>query len=326
MVAITLGLLILVGLSMFYLNSSRAQAELEKSSRQIENGRYAMQTLMEDIRQAGYYAEFDPQSAGLPLPATLPDPCSATVGALTAALPLPIQGYNGASPSCLSDVKPGTDVVAVRRVGTCVKGTTDCPARAGDLFFQASLCNGPGELGSTTPTDYFALSPDLSALNRHKKDCTTIADRRQLLVRLYFVANNDQAGDGVPTLKRVDIGAGGASAPVSIASGIDDLQFDYGLDTGNNGTPAVQAADPSTYGACAPAACVQQWASAVAVNIHLLARNELQTAGYTDTKTYALGLNPDGTARSVGPFNDHFKRHAFQSDVQMLNPSGRRAK
>ncbi|MGH8846537.1 MAG: PilW family protein, partial [Polaromonas sp.] len=49
MVSITIGLVLLAGLTALIARQSSTQAELEKSSRQIENGRYAMQLLNEDI-------------------------------------------------------------------------------------------------------------------------------------------------------------------------------------------------------------------------------------------------------------------------------------
>src|SRR5512140_3427838 len=75
MISITIGLILLAGLGALIAQQSRTQAELDKSSRQIENGRYAMQLLQDDIQLAGYYGEYS-AVAGLPVPATLPNPCS----------------------------------------------------------------------------------------------------------------------------------------------------------------------------------------------------------------------------------------------------------
>src|SRR5450759_3134856 len=74
MVSITIGLILLAGLTALIAQQSSTQAELEKSSRQIENGRYAMQLLQDDIQLAGYYGEYS-AAATLALPASLPNPC-----------------------------------------------------------------------------------------------------------------------------------------------------------------------------------------------------------------------------------------------------------
>ena len=85
MVSITIGLILLAGLTGLIARQSSAQSELEKSSRQIENGRYAMQLLNEDVQMAGYYGEFS-NVGSLAVPSALPDPCVVTVSAIEAAM------------------------------------------------------------------------------------------------------------------------------------------------------------------------------------------------------------------------------------------------
>ena len=89
MVALALGLLILVGLSTLFANTSVARGEIDKACRQIENGRFALQTLTDDIRHAGYYGAlaFPPAA-----PAAMPDPCSTVTAAVQAAIGRPLQG------------------------------------------------------------------------------------------------------------------------------------------------------------------------------------------------------------------------------------------
>ena len=117
MIASAIGLLVLAGMATLFVSNSRAQTEIEKANRQIENGRYAIDLLTSDLRNAGYYGEFDPSR--MPDPAALPDPCDTDLADIRAALPLSVQGFNNAedkSVACLTDLKPGTDIVVVRRV------------------------------------------------------------------------------------------------------------------------------------------------------------------------------------------------------------------
>lgn len=326
MVAITIGLLILAGLSTIFLNSSKARGEVEKSNRQIENGRYAVQLLTEDLRLAGFYAEFDP--AELPLPSAKPNPCLTATADLIAAMPLHIQGYDGgATLSCLDDVKTGTDILVVRHVSSCVAGTTNCDATVtGIPYFQASLCNAPTEMGSPDAANHFALNTDTASLTRHKRDCTTLANIRRYRTHIYFIANNDNAGDGIPTLKRAELGAGSFSI-VPLAEGIENLQIEYGMDTNADGAPDAYSANPDSYNSCSGAACVTNWQNVVMAKLHLLARNTEATAGYSDGKTYTLGLKADGTANSVSIGADSlrpYKRHVYQAMVRLNNPAGRR--
>jgi type IV pilus assembly protein PilW len=55
MVSVTLGLLILSGVLIVFVNASAARNEVERTSRQIENGRYASELLSEDLRLAGFF-------------------------------------------------------------------------------------------------------------------------------------------------------------------------------------------------------------------------------------------------------------------------------
>ena len=57
MVAIAIGLILMAGLAVLFANSSQSGNEIEKSVRQIENGRYALELLNEDVSVAGYYGE-----------------------------------------------------------------------------------------------------------------------------------------------------------------------------------------------------------------------------------------------------------------------------
>lgn len=335
MVALAIGAIILAALAAVFFTSSLSRRETDRSARQIENGRYAMQLLTSELKLAGYYAEFDPSVLLMTL-AALPDPCATTVAAWNAALPLHIQGVDNPSgpsiPSCISDLRAGTDVVVIRRTATCVRGTGDCDGTvAGMPYFQASLCGSATELFSLSPADYFALDTDETKFDRHKRNCVTVADIRRFRVDIYFVANNDNAGDGIPTLKRAELGSAGFTIR-PLVEGIDNLQLEYGIDTGcsatNPGNPCTFTADPTTFNGCAGNACVLNWRNAMSVRLNLLARTTDTSPGHSDNKVYTLGKKADGTDNNFPPsgtgYNDGYKRHVYQADVRLINPAGRR--
>jgi type IV pilus assembly protein PilW len=129
MVSITIGLFLLAGLTTLFVNASRSQAELLKSSQQIENGRYAIDLLSVDLHHAGYYGDFNylPPLIGAPIvyPALLPDACDLDLPDMLAALPIHVQGFNdppaaSAVVACLPDANhvPRTDILVVRRAHT----------------------------------------------------------------------------------------------------------------------------------------------------------------------------------------------------------------
>jgi type IV pilus assembly protein PilW len=335
LVSVTMGLLIVVGMVTLFFHNSRAQAEIERANRQIESGRDAIDMLSGDLRNAGFYGEFDPTL--LTVPAAVPDPCAATLAALKAMLPLHVQGVDAGEtmPSCVSDVRPGTGLVVVRHTRACITGDPNCSANdpTGPLF-QASLCGNASELGSANPADWYGLDVDAAQLTRHQRDCGTTAGTGTLAVtrryqtHVYFVANNDLPGDGIPTLKRAELRYQDSQlkfVPVPLVEGIENLQFEYGIDTHGDGTVGLYTSAPASANGCAQPACgASNWRNVVAVRVHVLARSPSTTPGYVDAKTYGLGTGADGSARTAGPYNDGYKRHVFQTLVTLANPVGRK--
>lgn len=320
MIAVVIGLLVLLALSSIFLSSSRSSVEMRKSTQQQESGRYASQLLYDDLMLAGYLSEFD--SSPLTSPAALPDICATSIADLLTGLPLHVQGVNNATAAiaCLADLKAGTDVVVVKRASVCVAGGADCGAfSAGAPHFQASLCmptDGTiSELAYSASNNaeyaahHFAFSNNLADFTRKKTSCAaTKADIRRYLVHIYFVANNNEAGDGVPTLKRAEVGDAGFSI-VPLVDGIENMQVEYGVDTDDDGMPNSYISAPAS---------VDDWRNVMGARVHLLARNTVVTQNYSDSRTYVLG------DETVGPMNDGYKRHVYSTAVQFVNPSWRR--
>jgi type IV pilus assembly protein PilW len=212
-------------------------------------------------------------------------------------------------PGCLTDQKSGTDVLVVRHTRACVKGNPNCDDSdpAGPLF-QASLCNNPSELGSGDPADHYALDTDSSTLTRHARDCTQVAGSgslapvRRFLTHIYFVANNDNGSDGIPTLKRAELRLVDGSLKfviVPLVEGVDTLQLQYGMDIDGDGIVDTWTATPDGANACAQAACAAtNWRSVLSVRVALLAKNTDGVAGV--------------------------KSQPFQTTVLMANPTGRK--
>lgn len=347
MIAITLGLVILSALAVIFANSSRSRTEMEKSNRQIENGRYAAQLLANNLRMAGYLAEFDPSLMSTDALAAPPDPCATATADLINALPLHVQGVNDATsatkPSCVSDLKDGSDILVVRRTSSCIVGSTGCTAfQNGAPHFQTSLCTPsiggyelavPVEAGNNAgyATHYFTLDTSVGAFTKHKNNCTTVADVYRYHVHIYFVANNNQAGDGIPTLKRAELGAGVFSI-VPLVEGIETMQVDYGIDSDNDGIANNYTQNPSAYASCSGNDCVKNWRNVMSVRVNLLARNTETSVGHNDSRTYALGFKDDGSVITAGVGTGHditldnsgYKRHVFTETVRLANPTWRR--
>lgn len=318
MISITIGLLILSSMTTLFVNQSRTRSELDKSNRMIDNGRYATDLLSENLRLAGFYGALDP--ASIALPGALPDPCSTTMSDISAAIPLHIQGYDAADastavvspPTCVpATIKTGSDILVIRRVATLAP-VAQTAAVNGTPYLQASLCQ------YDTPPIY-KIDNTPANFTLRQKNCTTTsttpyAELRRMMVEIYFIDRNNQAGDGIPTLKRVELSDAGAMTTVALVEGIEFMQVDYGLDT----VVTVDGAADS-YSTCS-ACTIADWSNVVSVKITLLARNLETSAGYTDTKTYTLGLAGTHTPAAA----DNYKRHVYTQTIRLVNPSSRR--
>jgi len=282
------------------------------------------------VRHAGFYGEVANVTnllltPSITLPAVLPDPCVTDLVSVRAALPLPVQGVDApdAVPICLPDHVAGTDVLVLRHANT----TTIAAASAvgNGYYTQTSFCS--------TQLPVFLL--DQSNFFLQQKDCATAAPVRQYHVEIYFLSpcSIPTGANGVclstdpaiPTLKRLELRppdddacpvfAAPSWCLVPLVEGIENLQIEYGLNTTAtpNGSPNLYKNSPAS---------TAEWAKVVAIRLNVLARNVDQTPGFTDTKTYLLGLLADGTANSVSP-GGSFRRHAYSEVVRVTNNSQR---
>ncbi|MFJ1257021.1 PilW family protein [Cupriavidus sp. CuC1] len=65
MIAITIYLFLMAGMATLITQQSSARADLDKSARQVESGRYAFTLLQDDIQHAGYYGQYGAVFAAL---------------------------------------------------------------------------------------------------------------------------------------------------------------------------------------------------------------------------------------------------------------------
>jgi len=322
MVAMAVGLLLVAGLIALYANASQSATELEKSVRQIENGRYAVDLLAEDLSMAGYFGEavadgmaaaVSPCSDG---PTMLTD-LKAKAAASPAVVPFGVRGLTpdeADALGCLANHLAGTPAVIVHRLDTRAVATT---AMAADTLYVQSSFNA----AETTATYVASATPGEMVL----KDLTGATNKvRRYLSRVYYVASCSDCGrDTIPTLKRAEL-VGNSVVISPLAEGIERIGFDYGFDTNSDGTPETWiglsgGADATV----STAAAALGWGNVVAVRIHVLARNTEPSVAFVDDRSYAGGLS--GTATfTVGPYGDAYKRRDYTTTARLNVVAGQR--
>ncbi len=385
MIASTIGLLILSAMVSVFVSTVQSRNELDKSNQQIENGRFAMEMLREDIQLAGFYGSYLPPQPPTyvappdPVPATpwtiptAPDGVCTTIldnmGFVTSVGPpatynVPVGIYGvpdtGATPACLPNRKDGTDILVIRRTSTTelnidadANGAMDANVTKEDGSTGVSVASlGSGHYlqvsnCSDTPAERaYVLAKDPTGFILHgvkpagsPASCVDaeagLAPVRQYFVHIYYIATcNDctitpvypcTLGDCIPTLKMVELtpGTGVCTATATdscgsmtlrpIAEGIENLQFEYGIDSNLDGTPELYSTAPADY----------DWQYVTAVKIFLLARNSEISADYTDTKTYSLASD-GSTLPAFWGLDRNYKRHVYVATVRAINIANRR--
>lgn len=359
MVSIVIGMLLIAALATLIANQSSTRAEIDKSGRMIENGRYALQAMASDAQGAGYWGELTSQPS---VPASVPDPCSTVLADLQSAMGVPIQGYNSlaaaaSAPSCVGTTyKAGTDILVVRRLDPDMSSVLDgsgdidiskLTTMAGQLFIQTGMDSSGSTLTSAMGFASATAATNATLFSLKKKVATKAANIRKYIVHIYFISQcsvpvsgsctGADSGAPIPTLKRVELTtASGAPAftTVTLAEGIENLQLDYGVDTDSDGSPniysngtACAAGDTTCTAAVVAATLVvpftaNDWANVTAIKMYLLARSGQKTAGFTDDKSYAMGTAGSASAPSG---EEAYKRHMFVQAVRIVNPGIRRA-
>lgn len=333
MVGLAVGLLLVAGLSLMYANASRTSGELDKSVRHIENGRYAVDLMSQDLSLAGFYGT-------VPLTTTtaVTSPCLGTTAlkaelqakqaASPPTLPFGVEGMttveaqaNAATPGCMPGYKPGTPAIVVRRLDT--ETTQVASVAANTLYVQSShnwADNNNSYIASTNQSD-FVLKNLAGALN----------PVRRFVSRVYYVASCSDCsngGDNIPTLKMTEL-RGTSFTESALAEGIEQIGFDYGFDTNDDGTP------DKWYGLNGTAATTESteaaalgWGNVTAVRVYLVSRTTEPTAGHTDGRTYMSGLKGETQATSFTPDSAdlRFKRRAYSNTVRLNTIAGIREK
>jgi type IV pilus assembly protein PilW len=77
MVAMTIGIILLLALGSLFVNSTRVFKVNDEFSRMQENGAYALNTMGNDLRMAGFYGHIATNDLAIPVAITITNDCGA---------------------------------------------------------------------------------------------------------------------------------------------------------------------------------------------------------------------------------------------------------
>ncbi|MBK7249564.1 MAG: PilW family protein [Gammaproteobacteria bacterium] len=272
LVALAIGSLLVVAAVTLYANGYRSYALNEAAARLQEQGRFVLSVLEPDIELAGYYAFTNraesmqfvrggrlhlivagaAQLRQLPPPPALPVPLAAIAASahvcgvnFAVDVTLPVQGSNdafrlgpaaaaGCAPS--GGAQPGADTLTIRRA-SIEPARAPAPGRV-QIYASRLRSHGPPLLFA----DGLAPGP-LDGDHR-------IHD---LVVRTYYVARSSVGQASRPALRMkslTTVSGTPAFRDTEVMPGVEDLQVQFGIDTGDYDDDGIidAGADPDLDG------------------------------------------------------------------------------
>lgn len=300
LVAMAISLMLLTAVYQVFLGNTQTYRINENQARLQENGRFALDILIREVRSAGYYG----CSGDAADPSFLGNFAQAVEGfeSTSATVWTPTVDASITSPLGGSDILTirRTDPTVFMRVATDMTApdadiaVTDVPddLEVGDFLlindcqeawvFQSSSAGSPIAHG-TSFTYAFAAGSEV-----YKIDTVT-----------YYISNDD---DNQPALFRKI----GAAAAEPILQGVENMQVLYGEDTDADGDVNVYRTANNVN--------VNDWNNVLSVRVGLLLRTPEEIAGGDlDTNVYTV----NGT--NVDPVDDRRQRRVFTTTIGLRN-------
>lgn len=315
MIAVTLGMLAVAAVGSVFIYGSRSYKQDDRVSRMQDELRFAMAQITLDLEMAAFWAQItdpvkninttsavdswagcgklkvdkDGRASGI---ATLGDVTGTQAAAVFTCL-------------AAAEYVDGSDVIGVKRLqGRMIPdasvGAAFPPEKQDFIYlFSNGVESTLGYHGGTPPA-----TPAVAAGN---------VFAYEFFPSVWYVRNYTTAGDQVPCLTRKGFAPGGAFTDECMASGIEDMQLEFGMDADTKGGIdrfiEYSGATPPSDTALG---------TAVAVRVHLLARSAEPDpdSQFRNQKTYQLG------SKSV-TVNDRYHRRTLSSIVVLRNQGNR---
>lgn len=316
MVALTIGLVLMLGAVIVYVKAKDTYAATDTTSRMQETARYALGIIESDARMAGYLGLMSRPELVTNLNQSVAKP-DGTVVAIPAcdannwASNLARYAFgtdNGYGLTCAASgggALAGSDVLIVRRASSqrVAQSIAGLKALAGEAAIITSRSAGlvfVADADGTIPSGFAQTDP---------VNAPPLADTRRLLVHAYYVSADSSEGTGFPALRRKTLGTQGGAPSVrdeEVVPGVEDLQVQYGVDTnGDRNTDRwVNAND------------VGATDIVIAVKLWLRVRARERDVAFNDTATYTYANNGGVTVPSA---DRPFRRIVVSRTVQVRN-------
>lgn len=333
MIAMTIGLILLMGIGKVLIGSSGILKSTDESARMQETAAFAFNTLGNDIRLAGFYGQItNTTEITQPSSITITNDCATGWATKTSE---PIFGYRG-----LSATQANTTLACIN-TNNFISSSTNRPSFILVLRSASGIQVATTNLSSSTMKNAVYIQSDpnrgiifkglqyASLTNSQKitKWDGTDAPVFAYQAKAYYLrpcsrptgSNNtctstDDNGNPIPTLVRQEL-VNTTIKEVEVVEGVEAMRVTYGIDTStpSDGIPDIMTETPTA----------AQFPTVVSIRIALLVRAPSPAEnGYDDSsKTYTLDANGSTTmtcdASDSRPCN--YRRKVFSQSFQVRN-------
>ena len=305
MIAMALSLLLSGAIVTVFVNNSYSFKQDENGARMQDDARHALREIAFDIRMAGHYADLHIPDAVTADGALATGTDCGPVGELNwiyrtveagTGNSLSITALDNATNSAVAsahscfqsgELLAGTDVISIKRVA----GAEATTLTSDNVYLRTNGTVGLLFNGPTPAAPPFVVNPPLANWAYRPS--------------IYYIRQYANApGDNIPTLcKKTLRGPGPGMITECLATGIENLQIEYGIDTSEDGHPNIYMTNPN----------LTDMQNVVAARIFLLARTTEIDTRYNNDKTYAISNAPNFVP------NDSFHRRVFSTSVSIQN-------
>ncbi|MGH8446955.1 MAG: PilW family protein [Solimonas sp.] len=314
MVAITLTLLLALGLTQVFIASKQGYRVQESSSRLQDNARVAIEVISRNIRMADFWGGVKTGAISGTGSATATGTCTSAwiVDAADA-----LHGYPGDTtpPLCISaqNYVADTDVLLVRYANADgITKDADIDTSKRDLFVRVAagrsgyLFNLSG--GSKVWSDAQTAIPAGDGVMNYPYVTAILYVRPCSAPAGATCASTDDGGTPIPTLVSQDLPSSATLPELKIepqVENIEQLRFEYGVDGDGDGLVDRYY----------PADSVPSWPEVIAVRFGIIVRGDT-VDGFTDSSSYDM---PGGYTYTPAENVRRYQRRLFIKDVQVRN-------
>lgn len=297
MLAMLIGIIIMGGILSVYTNTRDLQRSSEDQVNLVTDARFALETIGYDLRHAGVFGGTNVPTlvscrmGDTGCPGMMPLATGDCHAQWYLNIQQPIFGGEGVPPAgytCILSHQANTDVLVVRYADSNPVDTASLVP--GTAYVRSNYLAGQLFTGTAQP-----VIPD---------DTGSLTANHQLYSRAYYISDYTHTpGDGMSSLRRVDLINGPQVQDQLILPGATNLQVQYGEDLDDDG-----AIDKFVN-----ADAVTDFTKVFAVRLWVLIKTEREEEGLNTARTYTIAGN------TVSVPNDGYRRLLISSVVKMRN-------